>query len=102
MKKGFLSVLLTLGMVLIMLPTTAYADSTWCDTCNKRVTVRYEYEYKDAQWHWNHTYCLECGRILRIHALNISGAEQQLAQAEGFAQFAAEHLTHSDMLTKAL
>lgn len=62
MKKGFLSVLLTLGMVLIMLPTTAYADSTWCDTCNKRVTVRYEYEYKDAQWHWNHTYCLECGK----------------------------------------
>ena len=41
-------------------------------------------------------------RILRIHALNISGAEQQLAQAEGFAQFAAEHLTHSDMPTKAL
>ena len=62
MKKGFLSVLLTLGMVLMMLPTTAYADSTWCDTCNKRVTVRYEYEYKDAQWHWNHTYCLECGK----------------------------------------
>ena len=62
MKKRFLSVLLTLGMVLMMLPTTAYADSTWCDTCNKRVTVRYEYEYKDAQWHWNHTYCLECGK----------------------------------------
>ena len=61
MKKGFLSVLLTLFMVLMMLPTTAYADSTWCDTCNKWVTVRYEYEYKDAQWHWNHTYCQECG-----------------------------------------
>lgn len=41
MKKGFLSVLLTLGMVLMLLPTTAYADSTWCDTCNKRVTVKY-------------------------------------------------------------
>ena len=41
-------------------------------------------------------------RILRIHALNISGAERQLAQAEGFAQFAAEHLTHSDTTTKAL
>ena len=62
MKKRFLSVLLTLFMVLMMLPTTAYADSTWCDTCNKRVTVRYEYEYKDAQWHWNHTYCQECGK----------------------------------------
>ena len=62
MKKGFLSVLLTLGMVLMMLPTTAYADSTWCDTCGKWVTVRYEYEYKDAQWHWNHTFCQECGK----------------------------------------
>ena len=62
MKKGFLSVLLTLGMVLMMLPTTAYADSTWCDTCGKRVTVKYIYEYKDAQWHWNHTYCQECGK----------------------------------------
>ena len=61
MKKRFLSVLLTLFMVLMMLPTTAYADSTLCDTCGKRVTVKYIYEYKDPQWHWKHTYCQECG-----------------------------------------
>lgn len=68
----------------------------------KRVTVRYEYEYKDAHGIGIILIAWNVVRILRIHALNISGAEQQLAQAEGFAQFAAEHLTHSDMLTKAL
>ena len=36
--------------------------------------------------------------IYQIHAKNIIGVERQLAQADRLVQFAAEHLTHSDML----
>ena len=36
--------------------------------------------------------------IFRVHARNIIGVERQLAQADRLVQFAAEHLTHSDML----
>ena len=36
--------------------------------------------------------------IYRIHAKGIIGVERQLAQADRLVQFAAEHLTHSDML----
>ena len=62
MKKGFLSVLLTLGMVLMMLPTTAYAGNAYCGTCGKWVSVNYSnYEYFDAQFHRRPTYCQECG-----------------------------------------
>ena len=65
MKKGFLSVLLTLGMVLMMLPTTAYAGNAYCGTCGKWVSVNYSnYEYFDAQFHRRPTYCQECGRHL--------------------------------------
>lgn len=39
MKKGFLIVLLTLGMVMMLLPTTAYADTGWCDTCGNWVEL---------------------------------------------------------------
>ncbi|MFR8352238.1 MAG: hypothetical protein ACLVB1_05680, partial [Blautia obeum] len=60
MKKGFLSVLLTVGMMLIMLPTTAYADSSYCDICGKRVDVNYSnYEYFDALFHQRSGYCQE-------------------------------------------
>ena len=46
MKKRFLSVLLTLFMVLMMLPTTAYADTAYCDICGKEVDIDYSnYEY---------------------------------------------------------
>lgn len=41
MKKRFLSVLLTLFMVLMMLPTTAYADTAYCDICGKEVDIDY-------------------------------------------------------------
>ena len=64
MKKGFLSVLLTLCMVML-LPTTAYADTGWCDTCGKWVDVNCSnYEYLDAQYHQRHIYCQECGTHL--------------------------------------
>ena len=46
MKKGFLSVLLTLGMVLMMLPTTAYAGKALCETCGKWVGTTSTYDYK--------------------------------------------------------
>ena len=61
MKKGFLSVLLTLGMVLMMLPTTAYAGKAYCETCGKWVGTTSTYEYKDSGYHWEHVSCLECG-----------------------------------------
>ena len=61
MKKGFLSVLLTLGMVLMMLPTTAYAGKAYCGTCGKWVGTTSTYEYKDGGYHWEHVSCLECG-----------------------------------------
>ena len=65
MKKGFLSVLLTVGMMLIMLPTTAYADSSYCDICGKRVDVNYSnYEYFDALFHQRSGYCQECGSFV--------------------------------------
>ena len=52
MKKRFLSVLLTLFMVLMMLPTTAYADTAYCDICGKEVDIDYSnYEYLNAQFH---------------------------------------------------
>ena len=67
MKKGFLSVLLTVGMMLIMLPTTAYADSSYCDICGKRVDVNYSnYEYFDALFHQRSGYCQECGSFVAI------------------------------------
>ena len=66
MKKRFLSVLLTLFMVLMMLPTTAYAD-----TCLLRILVVNEvdidysnYEYLNAQFHQRSGYCQECGMLL--------------------------------------
>ena len=61
MKKGFLSVLLTLGMVLMMLPTTAYAGKALCETCGKWVGTTSTYEYKDGGYHWEHVSCSECG-----------------------------------------
>ena len=61
MKKGFLSVLLTLGMVLMMLPTTAYAGKAYCGTCGKWVGTTSTYEYKDGGYHWEHVSCAECG-----------------------------------------
>ena len=61
MKKGFLSVLLTLGMVLMMLPTTAYAGRAYCETCGKWVGTTSTYEYKDGGYHWEHVSCAECG-----------------------------------------
>ena len=61
MKKGFLSVLLTLFMVLIMLPTTAYAGKAYCGTCGKWVGTTSTYEYKDGGYHWEHVSCSECG-----------------------------------------
>ena len=61
MKKGFLSVLLTLGMVLMMLPTTAYAGKALCETCGKWVGTTSTYEYKDGGYHWEHVSCAECG-----------------------------------------
>ena len=61
MKKGFLSVLLTLGMVLMMLPTTAYAGKAYCKTCGKWVGTTSTYEYKDGGYHWEHVSCAECG-----------------------------------------
>ena len=65
MKKGFLSVLLTVGMMLIMLPTTAYADSSYCDICGKWVDVNYSnYEYFDALFHQRSGYCQECGSLV--------------------------------------
>ena len=60
MKKGFLSVLLTLGMVLMMLPTTAYAGKAYCETCGKWVGTISTYEYKDGGYHWKHVSCAEC------------------------------------------
>ena len=64
MKKGFLSVLLTLGMVLMMLPTTAYAGRAYCETCGKWVGTTSTYEYKDGGYHWEHVFCAECGTHL--------------------------------------
>ena len=61
MKKGFLSILLTLGMVLMMLPTTAYAGKALCETCGKWVGTTSTYEYKDGGYHWEHVSCSECG-----------------------------------------
>ena len=61
MKKGFLSVLLTLGMVLMMLPTTAYAGKALCKTCGKWVGTTSTYEYKDGGYHWERVSCAECG-----------------------------------------
>ena len=61
MKKGFLSVLLTLFMVLMMLPTTAYAGTAYCDICGKLVGTTSTYEYKDGGYHWEHVSCAECG-----------------------------------------
>ena len=61
MKKGFLSVLLTLFMVLMMLPTTAYAGKAYCGTCGKWVGTTSTYEYKDSGYHWERVSCLECG-----------------------------------------
>ena len=61
MKKRFLSVLLTLFMVLMMLPTTAYADTAYCDICGKEVDIDYSnYEYLNAQFHQRSGYCQEC------------------------------------------
>ena len=64
MKKGFLSVLLTLFMVLMMLPTTAYAGRAYCETCGKWVGTTSTYEYKDGGYHWEHVSCAECGTHL--------------------------------------
>ncbi|RGY01779.1 hypothetical protein DXA56_16805, partial [Blautia obeum] len=65
MKKRFLIVLLTLFMVLMMLPTTVYADKSYCDICGKWVAVNYSnYKYFDAQFHQRSAYCQECGRNL--------------------------------------
>ena len=61
MKKRFLSVLLTLFMVLMMLPTTAYAGTAYCDICGKWVGTTSTYEYKDGGYHWEHVSCAECG-----------------------------------------
>ena len=61
MKKRFLSVLLTLFMVLMMLPTTAYAGKALCETCGKWVGTTSTYEYKDGGYHWEHVSCSECG-----------------------------------------
>ena len=61
MKKRFLSVLLTLFMVLMLLPTTAYADTAYCDICGKLVGTTSTYEYKDGGYHWEHVSCSECG-----------------------------------------
>ena len=61
MKKVFLSVLLTLFMVLMMLPTTAYAGKAYCETCGKWVGTTSTYEYKDGGYHWEHVSCAECG-----------------------------------------
>ena len=61
MKKGFLSVLLTLFMVLMMLPTTAYAGKAYCETCGKWVGTTSTYKYKDSGYHWEHVSCSECG-----------------------------------------
>ena len=60
MKKGFLSVLLTLFMMLMMLPTTAYAGKAYCETCGKWVGTTSTYEYKDGGYHWEHVSCAEC------------------------------------------
>ena len=65
MKKRFLIVLLTLFMVLMMLPTTAYADKSYCAICGKWVAVNYSnYKYFDAEFHQRSAYCQECGRNL--------------------------------------
>ena len=65
MKKRFLSVLLTLFMVLMMLPTTAYADTAYCDICGKEVDIDYSnYEYLNAQFHQRSGYCQECGSFV--------------------------------------
>ena len=64
MKKGFLSALLTLFMVLMMLPTTAYAGKAYCGTCGKWVGTISTYEYKDGGYHWEHVSCAECGTHL--------------------------------------
>ena len=61
MKKRFLSVLLTLFMVLMLLPTTAYADTAYCDICGKLVGTTSTYEYKDGGYHLEHVSCAECG-----------------------------------------
>ena len=65
MKKRFLIVLLTLFMVLMMLPTTAYADKSYCAICGKWVAVNYSnYKYFDAEFHQRSASCQECGRNL--------------------------------------
>ena len=64
MKKRFLSVLLTLFMVLMMLPTTAYAGTAYCDICGKLVGTTSTYEYKDGGYHREHVSCAECGTII--------------------------------------
>ena len=97
-----MSVLLTLFMVLMMLPTTAYADTAYCDICGKEVDIDYSnYEYLNAQFHQRSGYCQDCVLLLRSHALSIIGVERQLAQADRLAQFAVGHPIHVDMLTKA-
>ena len=104
MKKRFLSVLLTLFMVLMMLPTTAYAGRAYCETCGKWVGTTSTYEYKDGGYHWEHVSCAECGTNISNPRKNIIGVERQLAQADRLVQFAVGHLIqiHSDTTTKAL
>ena len=48
-----------------MLPTTAYADTAYCDICGKEVDIDYSnYEYLNAQFHQRSGYCQECGSFV--------------------------------------
>ena len=67
MKKGFLSVLLTLGMVLAVMPVTAYAAkfARYCDHCNGELREAYisGYQLRNPNYHYVIYSCTTCKHV---------------------------------------
>ena len=67
MKKGFLSVLLTLGMVLAVMPVTAYAAKLvgYCDHCNGELREAYisGYQLRNPNYHYVIYSCTTCNHV---------------------------------------
>ena len=67
MKKGFLSVLLTLGMVLAVMPVTAYAAkfARYCDHCNGELREAYisGYQLRNPNYHYVIYSCTTCNHV---------------------------------------
>ena len=78
MKKGFLSVLLTLFMMLAVMPVTAYAvpNMRYCDYCNGEPREAYisGYQLRNQNFHYEIYSCTTChhvvGRDIQAHSFS--------------------------------